>query len=47
MLAEIGELVESGRLSLPVAQTFLLAELAAGHRFVAITTARPSDPRRA
>jgi len=31
-LAEIGELIESGRLSLPVAQTFPLAEVAAAHR---------------
>jgi NADPH:quinone reductase-like Zn-dependent oxidoreductase len=31
-LAEIGELVESGRLSLPVAQTFPLAEIAEAHR---------------
>ncbi|HEV7652790.1 MAG TPA: NADP-dependent oxidoreductase [Actinophytocola sp.] len=31
-LAEIGELIESGRFSLPVAQTFPLAEIAAAHR---------------
>jgi len=31
-LAEIGELVESGRFSLPVAQTFPLAEVAEAHR---------------
>jgi NADPH:quinone reductase-like Zn-dependent oxidoreductase len=31
-LAEIGELIESGRLSLPVAQTFPLAEIAEAHR---------------
>jgi NADPH:quinone reductase-like Zn-dependent oxidoreductase len=31
-LAEIGELVESGRLSLPVAQTFPLGEIAEAHR---------------
>src|SRR4029077_9681809 len=31
-LAEIGELIESGRFSLPVAQTFPLAEVAAAHR---------------
>jgi NADPH:quinone reductase-like Zn-dependent oxidoreductase len=31
-LAEIGELTESGRFSLPVAQTFPLAEVAAAHR---------------
>jgi NADPH:quinone reductase-like Zn-dependent oxidoreductase len=31
-LAEIGEVVESGRFSLPVAQTFPLAEIAAAHR---------------
>ena len=31
-LAEIGELVESGRFSLPVAQTFPLAEVAQAHR---------------
>lgn len=31
-LAEIGELVESGRFSLPVARTFPLAEVAAAHR---------------
>ena len=31
-LAEIGELIESGRFSLPVAQTFLLAEIAEAHR---------------
>jgi NADPH:quinone reductase-like Zn-dependent oxidoreductase len=32
VLAEIGDLVESGRFSLPVAQTFPLAEVAAAHR---------------
>jgi NADPH:quinone reductase-like Zn-dependent oxidoreductase len=31
-LAEIGELVESGRFSLPVAQTFPLADIAEAHR---------------
>jgi len=31
-LAEIGELIESGRFSLPVAQTFPLAEIAKAHR---------------
>ena len=31
-LAEIGELIESGRFSLPVAQTFRLAEIAEAHR---------------
>jgi NADPH:quinone reductase-like Zn-dependent oxidoreductase len=31
-LADIGELIESGRFSLPVAQTFPLAEIAAAHR---------------
>ena len=31
-LAGIGELTESGRFSLPVAQTFPLAEIAAAHR---------------
>jgi NADPH:quinone reductase-like Zn-dependent oxidoreductase len=31
-LAEIGELIESGRFSLPVAQTFPLAEIAEAHR---------------
>ena len=31
-LAEIGELIESGRFSLPVAQTFPLAEIADAHR---------------
>jgi NADPH:quinone reductase-like Zn-dependent oxidoreductase len=31
-LAEIGELIESGRFSLPVAQTFPLAEVAEAHR---------------
>ena len=30
--AEIGELIESGRFSLPVAQTFPLAEIAEAHR---------------
>jgi len=31
-LADIGELIESGRFSLPVAQTFPLAEIAQAHR---------------
>jgi NADPH:quinone reductase-like Zn-dependent oxidoreductase len=31
-LGEIGELIESGRFSLPVAQTFPLAEIADAHR---------------
>ena len=31
-LAEIGELIESGQFSLPVAQTFPLAEIAEAHR---------------
>ena len=31
-LAGIGELIESGRFSLPVARTFPLAEIAAAHR---------------
>jgi NADPH:quinone reductase-like Zn-dependent oxidoreductase len=31
-LADIGELIESGRFSLPVAQTFPLAEIAEAHR---------------
>jgi NADPH:quinone reductase-like Zn-dependent oxidoreductase len=31
-LAEVGELIESGRFALPVAQTFPLAEIAAAHR---------------
>jgi NADPH:quinone reductase-like Zn-dependent oxidoreductase len=31
-LAEIGELIESGRFSPPVAQTFSLAEIAEAHR---------------
>ena len=31
-LAEIGELIESGRFSLPVTQTFPLAEIAEAHR---------------
>ena len=31
-LAEIGELIESGRFSLPVEQTFPLAEIAEAHR---------------
>jgi hypothetical protein len=31
-LAEIGELIESGRFSLPVAQTFPLADIAEAHR---------------
>jgi NADPH:quinone reductase-like Zn-dependent oxidoreductase len=32
VLAEIGELIESGRFSLPVAQTFPLADVAEAHR---------------
>jgi len=32
VLAEIGELIESGRFSLPVAQTFPLTEIAQAHR---------------
>jgi NADPH:quinone reductase-like Zn-dependent oxidoreductase len=32
VLAEIGQLIESGRFSLPVAQTFPLAEIAQAHR---------------
>ena len=32
MLDEIGELIESGRFWLPVAQTFPLAEVAEAHR---------------
>ena len=32
VLAEIGELIESGRFSLPVVQTFPLAEVAEAHR---------------
>jgi NADPH:quinone reductase-like Zn-dependent oxidoreductase len=32
VLAEIGELIESGRFSLPVAQAFPLAEISAAHR---------------
>ena len=32
VLAEIGELIESGRFSLPVARTFPLAEVAEAHR---------------
>ncbi|HEX3784482.1 MAG TPA: zinc-binding dehydrogenase [Pseudonocardiaceae bacterium] len=32
VLAEIGELIESGRFSLPVAKTFPLAEIAQAHR---------------
>jgi len=32
VLAEIGELIESGRFLLPVAQTFPLAEVAEAHR---------------
>ena len=32
VLAEIGQLIESGRFSLPVAQTFPLAEIAEAHR---------------
>ncbi|EST18815.1 NADP-dependent oxidoreductase [Streptomyces roseochromogenus] len=32
VLAEIGELIEAGRFSLPVAQTFPLAEIAEAHR---------------
>jgi NADPH:quinone reductase-like Zn-dependent oxidoreductase len=31
-LAEIGELIDAGRFSLPVAQTFPLAEVAVAHR---------------
>ena len=31
-LTEIGEVIESGRFSLPVAQTFPLAEIAEAHR---------------
>ena len=31
-LAEIGELIESGRFSLPVARTYPLAEIAEAHR---------------
>ena len=31
-LAQIGALIESGRFSLPVAQTFPLAEIAEAHR---------------
>jgi len=31
-LAEIGELIEFGRFSLPIAQTFPLAEVAEAHR---------------
>ena len=31
-LGEIGELIESGRFALPVAQTFPLAEVAQAHR---------------
>ena len=31
-IADIGELIESGRFSLPVARTFPLAEVAAAHR---------------
>ena len=31
-LAEIGELIESGRFSLPIARTFPLAEIAQAHR---------------
>jgi NADPH:quinone reductase-like Zn-dependent oxidoreductase len=31
-LVEIGELIESGRFSLPVAQAFPLAEIAEAHR---------------
>jgi NADPH:quinone reductase-like Zn-dependent oxidoreductase len=31
-LAQIGELIESGRFSLPVARTFPLAEVAEAHR---------------
>jgi NADPH:quinone reductase-like Zn-dependent oxidoreductase len=31
-LGEIGVLIETGRLSLPVAQTFLLADVAEAHR---------------
>jgi NADPH:quinone reductase-like Zn-dependent oxidoreductase len=32
VLAEIGQLIESGRFSLPVARTFPLAEVAQAHR---------------
>ncbi len=32
VLAEIGELIESGRFSLPVARAFPLAEVAEAHR---------------
>jgi NADPH:quinone reductase-like Zn-dependent oxidoreductase len=32
VLDEVGELIESGRFSLPVVQTFPLAEIAAAHR---------------
>jgi NADPH:quinone reductase-like Zn-dependent oxidoreductase len=32
VLGEIGALIESGRFSLPVAQTFPLAEVAEAHR---------------
>ncbi len=32
VLAEIGQLIESGRFSLPVARTFPLAEIAEAHR---------------
>lgn len=32
VLGEMGELIESGRLSLPVAQTFPLTEIAKAHR---------------
>jgi NADPH:quinone reductase-like Zn-dependent oxidoreductase len=32
VLAEIGELIESGRFALPVVQTFALAEIAEAHR---------------
>ncbi len=31
-LAQVGELIESGRFSLPVAQTFPLADVAEAHR---------------
>ena len=31
-LAQIGELIEAGRFSLPVGQTFPLAEIAEAHR---------------
>jgi NADPH:quinone reductase-like Zn-dependent oxidoreductase len=31
-IADVGELIESGRFSLPIAQTFPLAEIAEAHR---------------